>query len=97
MSVKDVRELLNVLDRDKAQVGILLTLEEPTRPMLAEAAGAGLYALDGWPAVPRCQVVTIERAMALRDGSIRLPARRGDNFRAAPREEARPTTRDLFS
>lgn len=97
VSVKDVRELLNVLDRDKAQVGILLTLEEPTRPMLAEAAGAGLYALDGWPAVPRCQVVTIERAMALRDGSIRLPARRGDNFKAAPREAASPTTRDLFS
>jgi site-specific DNA-methyltransferase (adenine-specific) len=97
VSVKDVRELLNVVERDKAQVGILLTLEPPTKPMLAEAAGAGLYTLDGWPPVPKCQIVTIEEAMALRDRSIRLPARRGDSFKPAPKEKAKPTTGDLFS
>ncbi len=97
VSVKDVRELLNVVDRDKAQVGILLTLEEPTGPMKAEAAGAGTYALDGWRPVPRCQIVTIEQAMALRDQSVRLPARRGDTFKPAPKEAARPATGDLFS
>nr|WP_208103489.1 DNA methyltransferase [Rubellimicrobium sp. CFH 75288] len=97
VSVKDVRELLNVVERDKAQVGILLTLEPPTKPMLTEAAGAGHYTLDGWPPVPKCQIVTIEEAMALRDRAIRLPARRGDSFKPAPREKVRPAERDLFS
>lgn len=92
VSVKDVRELANVVDRDRAQVGVLLTLEDPTGPMRAEAAGAGTYALDPWPPVPKIQIVTIAQAMSLRDRAVRLPARRGDGFKQAPR----PATGDLF-
>jgi restriction endonuclease Mrr len=43
VSVKDVRELTNVVDREKAKIGIFISLEEHTQPMVKEAAGAGLY------------------------------------------------------
>ena len=41
--VKDVRDLRGVLDREKAAIGVLISLQPPTRDMQAEAAGAGFY------------------------------------------------------
>ena len=86
VSVPMIRELANVVDRDKAQIGILLTLNAPTKPMLAEAAGAGQFESEGM-AVPKVQIVSIEDAMRLRDRSVQIPLRRGDTFRKAAREE----------
>jgi DNA modification methylase len=42
--VKDVRDLRGVLDREQAAIGVLITVTEPTKPMLTEAASAGFYA-----------------------------------------------------
>jgi hypothetical protein len=36
-----VRDLVGVLTREKAQIGILISFEEPTRDMRKEAASAG--------------------------------------------------------
>jgi len=41
--VKDVRDLRGVLDREKAAMGVLISLQPPTGPMEAEAASAGFY------------------------------------------------------
>jgi len=41
--VKDVRDLRGVLDREKAAIGVLISLQSPTRDMQAEAASAGFY------------------------------------------------------
>lgn len=38
-----VRDLVGVLDREKAQIGVLVSLQEPTRDMRKEAASAGFY------------------------------------------------------
>ncbi|MCB9366173.1 MAG: restriction endonuclease [Calditrichaeota bacterium] len=43
VGVKDIRELRAILDREKADIGLLITLEPPTRPMKTEAADAGHY------------------------------------------------------
>ena len=43
---------------------MFLTLAEPSRPMVTEAAGAGQYELAGFVPVPRTQIVTIEQADA---------------------------------
>ena len=83
-----VRSLDSVVKRERAEIGVLLTLTPPTRPMVAEAAVAGLFEMDGFAAVPRLQIVTIEEALALRDRAVKLPARRDDAFRRAAREEA---------
>lgn len=45
VSVPMVRDLKGVLDREKAPIGVFLTLEPPTRPMEKEAASAGFYTL----------------------------------------------------
>jgi site-specific DNA-methyltransferase (adenine-specific) len=83
-----IRDLRCVIEREGAQVGVFLTLTEPSRPMLTEAAGAGQVELPGYTGtVPRIQIVTIADAMALRDRAVRLPALRQDAFKKAAREE----------
>ncbi len=54
--------------------------------MIAEAAAAGQFEMDGFNPVPRIQIVTIEDALDLRDRAVRLPARRDDAFKKAARE-----------
>jgi site-specific DNA-methyltransferase (adenine-specific) len=82
-----IRDLRGVIEREKAEIGIFLTLTEPKRTMVTEAAAAGQFALDGFDPVPRIQIVTIEEALRLRDRAVRLPARRDDTFKRAAREE----------
>ncbi len=82
-----IRDLKGVLDRERAGVGVFLTLSEPTKPMIAEAASAGLHEEPGFAPVPRLQIVTVEDAMRLRERAVQLPARRDDAFRRAAREE----------
>lgn len=62
-----IRDLIATIDRERAKVGILLTLEDPTTTMRKEAAIAGLY--DSGQEVgergvtrkhPRIQILTIE-------------------------------------
>ena len=88
IGVSMIRDLKGVLDRERAGVGVFLTLTEPTKPMIAEAASAGLHEEPGFAPVPRLQIVTVEQAMALRERAVHLPARRDDTFKRAAREEA---------
>lgn len=63
-SVAHVRDLRGVLERERAQIGVLLTLREPTAPMRKEAAGTGFYDSPGWRTRhPRLQVLTIEELL----------------------------------
>jgi hypothetical protein len=88
VGVEMVRSLDSVVKRERAEIGVLLTLTPPTRNMTSEAAAAGRHEEPGFEAVPRLQVVTIEDAMRLRDRAVQLPARRDDAFKRAAREEA---------
>src|SRR5437879_2060136 len=38
-----VRDLIGVLDNEKAQIGVLISLQETTQPMRSAAASAGFY------------------------------------------------------
>jgi DNA modification methylase len=42
-NVSHVRDLRGVLDRENAHIGVLLTMQEPTKPMRTEAASTGFY------------------------------------------------------
>lgn len=60
MNVSHIRDLIGVLDREKADIGVYICLEEPTKPMRQEAAGAGFYHSDLWNRdYPRVQILTI--------------------------------------
>jgi hypothetical protein len=41
--IKDMRDLRGVLEREKAAMGVLISLQPPTRDTMAEAASAGFY------------------------------------------------------
>lgn len=75
-----------MVEREGTEIGVFLTLREPTEPVVTEAAAAGLYEVDGSEAEPRIQIVTIEEALRLRGRAVRIPARRDDAFRRAAKE-----------
>jgi site-specific DNA-methyltransferase (adenine-specific) len=63
-SVKDVRDLRGVLDREQAAIGVLITLDEPTAPMKAEAASVGFYVhKTNQQQYPRLQLRTVQELM----------------------------------
>ena len=90
-----VRSLDAVVTAQKADVGVLLSLEEPTSAARDWAAKGGLCDLPGFRPVPRLQIVTIEQALTLRERAVDLPTRAAP-VRTAPREQARPASGDLF-
>ena len=49
------------MERDKAEIGLFVTLNEPTRQMLQEAASAGFYTPEHYPdhQYPRLQILTV--------------------------------------
>ncbi len=94
VSVPMVRDLKGVLDREKAPIGVFLTLEPPTRPMEKEAASAGFYKL-GERQYPRVQLITVEQALAGVKPAIPL-IDTGAAFKRAPRE-GRGDQTTLFS
>ena len=56
----DVRDLRGTVEREGAALGVLVTLEPPTRDMQAEAAAAGVYRSPGWERdYLRLQILTI--------------------------------------
>jgi site-specific DNA-methyltransferase (adenine-specific) len=56
-----MRDLRGVVDREDAEIGVLITMQEPTQPMRAEAASGGFYESPGWgERYPRLQILTIE-------------------------------------
>jgi len=64
VSVKDIRDLGHVIDREKAPMGIFLTLEQPTRPMKKEAAAKGFYKPQLLQKdFPKIQIITIEELL----------------------------------
>ena len=62
-SVKDIRDLGHVIDREKADIGIFITLEQPTRPMETEAVTKGFYHSPLGKDYPRLQILTIEELL----------------------------------
>ena len=55
-----VRDLRGVVDREKAAIGLLITMEEPTAPMRKEAASAGFYECVAWNTKhPKLQILTV--------------------------------------
>jgi site-specific DNA-methyltransferase (adenine-specific) len=86
VGVAMLRDLRGVMERENANIGVFLTLTPPTKPMIAEAAAAGQFDMDGFAPVPKLQIVTIEDAIQLRERAVTLPARRDDMFKRPARE-----------
>lgn len=71
-NVAHVRDLQGVLTREKAELGVLISMQAPTQPMRTEAAGAGFYESPGWKKKYPClQLLTIEELLG--GASIDMP------------------------
>ncbi|MGQ9658463.1 MAG: restriction endonuclease, partial [Fimbriimonadales bacterium] len=65
VSVKDIRDFRGVLERERATLGLFLTLEPPTRDMTLEAEQAGFYTTPlGNLRLPRLQIRTVGELLA---------------------------------
>ncbi len=57
-----VSELRGVTERERAIIGVLITMQEPTKAMKREAASAGFY--DSlWGSHPRLQILTVRELL----------------------------------
>jgi site-specific DNA-methyltransferase (adenine-specific) len=70
INVGMIRDLKGVLDREKAPVGIFITLAPITKPMIAEAASAGFFECD-FGKFERLQIFTV--ADLLKGAKPKLP------------------------
>lgn len=91
----DVRDLVGTLEREKAALGVFITLDEPSRDMQTEAASAGFYHSPGWNQdYPRLQLLTIEQL--LKGADIKMPPPHG-TFKQAERVKGeQPRTVEMF-
>ena len=62
VTVSQIRDLVGVINREKAQIGVFLSLNSPTVPMLREAASAGFYK-SPWGNHPCIQLLTVEELL----------------------------------
>ena len=80
----DVRDLKGTMEREKAALGLFLTLNPPTREMEREAAAAGIYETGGMK-VPRLQILTAEQILDSRRPQV--PFGFTEGFKKAVREK----------
>jgi site-specific DNA-methyltransferase (adenine-specific) len=94
VSSRDVRDLVGTIEREKAAIGAFITLEEPTRDMIAEALSAGVYESPNWGAFRKIQILTIADLLAGKN--IDMP-RQHVTFKQAERvREHKPGMEDMF-
>lgn len=98
VNVAMVRDLAHVVAREKAEIGLFVTLAEPSKPMEVEAVKEGFYTSPTTGAeFPRIQILTIK---GLLDGTerARYPdlAQGGHTFKKARREAGRKAEQDAL-
>jgi site-specific DNA-methyltransferase (adenine-specific) len=63
VSVSQIRDLVGVVQREKAEMGIFLCLESVTKPMQMEADSQGFYHSPQGEDYPKIQIFTIEQLL----------------------------------
>lgn len=84
LKATDLQGLRGVVDREKAEMGVLLSFDSPTKPMRTEAASAGFYT-SPWGKHARLQLLTVGELL---DGkTIDYPRTAGVNqtYKQAPK------------
>jgi site-specific DNA-methyltransferase (adenine-specific) len=101
VSVAQIRDLKGTVERERAMIGVFITLEEPTAPMRAEAAGSGFYEfrhiISGQVLTfPRIQMFTVEELLA--GGMVKMPPHAIEDTikKAVRRKKDAPTGGQIF-
>ncbi|MHB8156709.1 MAG: DNA methyltransferase [Desulfocucumaceae bacterium] len=65
LNANHIRDLRGVVEREKSAIGVLIAMEEFTKPMQVEAATAGFYESSTWgKKYPKIQLLTIQELLA---------------------------------
>jgi len=86
VSVKDIRDLGHVIDREGSEIGIFITLENPTKPMIKEAVQKGFYKSPLGKQYPKLQIKTIDEL--LKDDRLDLPTTHISHKKAQPSDKS---------
>jgi len=81
-----VRDLKGVLEREKASIGVIISMQDPTADMKKEAVTAGFYESATWGRkYPKLQLLTVAELLAGK--KVEMPPIRqvGATFKKAPR------------
>lgn len=97
VSVAMVRDLAHVVKREKAEIGLFVTLADSTDPMRKEATKEGFYDSPVGVSFPRLQILTID-ALINRKEQARYPdlAQGGHTFKKAKVQEKETVQNKLF-
>lgn len=88
---RDIRDLIGVLEREQAPIGIFITLQPPTSEMQVEAVSAGFYHSPIWNRdYPRVQILTIEEILAGKRPDIPQTPLGSESFKRAPKVDEDP-------
>lgn len=96
LKADDVRALNHVREREGAVIALFISLDKPTKGMVADAASAGLYESPNGQKYPRVQLLTIADLLS---GKARAqhPDHMPDmNFKKAKREVKKGGQKGLF-
>ena len=77
-----IRDLKGTMSREKAEIGIVIALEPPTRDAIIEATSAGKYKPTWWNECDRVQIFTIEKL--LHGDKVKMPPP-PDPYKPAPK------------
>jgi len=90
-TVSHLRDLRGVIDREGAAIGVLITLQGPTKPMQIEAASAGFYDSPWWnKRYPRMQILTIDEILHGRRIDYPPAHQVNATFKNAPKADTTP-------
>ena len=94
VSVAQVRDLRGVLEREKAEIAVFITLEAPSKPMVSEATEAGFYTSEHFDdKFPRLQILTVEQLLG--GAAVRYPRLLEATFKKAPKAKAAKAQQQL--
>jgi DNA modification methylase len=90
-----VHELRGVVEREDAAIGVLISMQEPTKPMREEAASAGFYHSEHWNKdYPRLQLLMVGELLAGK--KIDYPPGEMLTFKKAPKASGAYETESLL-
>jgi DNA modification methylase len=88
ISLDMIKALITTVEHNHAQIGLFVTLAEPTQPMITEAAKASFYSAGNGRDYPRIQILTIDDLMSGRKKPEYLDFSMGqETFKQAPKEQ----------
>ncbi len=92
-----IADLKNTVEREKASIGLFITLTPPTKPMVSEAASAGFYVSPHHGNFPKIQILTVEGLLSGAEAPKYIDLSQGGlSFKKAKQEKQTGEQQPLF-